>query len=100
MEERKEWRTLYIINKPVHFLGFRPVQWLYISCIVFLIGYAVWWLLLILIPVVYSIGRKLNKEHTSGNPGYISSLIVRRSMPKYFEDRVGFFDQLIINETH
>lgn len=99
MEDRKEWRTLYMINKPVYFLGFRPVQWLYISCILFGIGYAMWWLLLILIPVIYSIGRKLAKEYTNGNPGYISSLIVRRSMPKYFEDQAGLFDQLIIHES-
>tara|TARA_Y100001972_G_scaffold93178_1_gene114222 strand:- start:929 stop:1231 length:303 start_codon:yes stop_codon:yes gene_type:complete len=100
MEERKEWRTLYMINKPVVFLGFLPMQWLFISCILFLIGYAVWWLAIMLIPIVYLIGRRLSKEHSNGNPGYISSLIVRRSMPKYFEDRTGLFDQPIIDAAH
>lgn len=98
MEARKEWRTLYMINKPVHFLGFRPMHWLYISCILFLIGYAAWWAALLLIPLVFVMGRHLGREHSKGNPGYITSLIVRRYMHKYFEDRVGLFDQLIVHE--
>ena len=92
--ERKEWKTLYLINKPTFFLGFRPVQWMGICCILFVTGWFALWLVLLMLYPVYMAGKRISRLQSAGHPDPVASQIVWWSMRKYFIDEEGFFDQL------
>ena len=94
MEERKEWRSLHIINRKTHFLGFRPLQWVIIACGLFLVGFFYWWLAGLLVPLLWRLGHKVAGENRRGNPDCILGWVVRASMARYFVDYQGIFSIL------
>jgi hypothetical protein len=94
MEQRKQWKSLYMINKKVFFLGFSPAQWMMIACLLFMIGFFYWPLAVGLIIPVYLLGRKVSRLNTAGNPDFIKGLIVWLSIKKYFIDSESLFTNL------
>lgn len=91
---RKEWHTLHLINTPIYFLGFKPIQWVFISCCLFMIGWFAWWLAVLLFYPVYVLGKKVSRAHSAGHPNLLLSLVIWYSMKKYFIDPSAFFNRL------
>ena len=100
MEDRKEWKSLYMINKKIFFLGFKPIQWVMIACFLFLMGFFFWWLALILLIPLYLSGRRVSRSNDAGNPDFIKGLIVWNSFSKYFLDNENIFGKLEEDEPH
>ena len=94
MEERKEWKSLYMINKKIFFLGFKPLQWVTIANFLFLTGFFVWWLAVLTIIPLFLTGRKISRINAAGNPDLILGLVVWNSIHKYIIDTECIFDQL------
>ena len=92
--ERKEWKSLYLINKSTYFIGFKPVQWVGICSLLFIIGWFAWWVAMLILIPVYMTGKRIARMQSAGHPDPVSSEIIWFSMKKYFIDEHGFFDRL------
>jgi len=100
MEERKEWRSLYQINKRIYFLGFKPMQLIILSCLLFVVGYFFWWVAILSFIPLYRVGQMLSRANSSGNPDMILSLFVWYGMKKYFVDGNNIFEKLSHHVDH
>ena len=83
-----------MINKKIFFLGFKPVQWVIIASFLFLLGFFIWWLAILMIIPIYITGRNISRANAAGNPDLVMGLIVWHSFKKYFIDSAGIFNKL------
>jgi len=83
-----------MINKKIFFLGFKPVQWVMMACLLFVLGFFFWWLAILLLVPIYLGGREISRSNHAGNPDFILSLIVWNSIGKYFLDQDTLFKKL------
>ena len=83
-----------MINKRIYLLGFKPVQWIMVACLLFIVGFLLWWIALILLIPIYHFGMKVSRANYAGNPDLIKSLIVWNSFHKYFLDQDNLFEKL------
>lgn len=93
VQERKEWKTLHQINRPVFVAGLKPFQWViaFIFCVSILfavvMGSSSFKYVLLILPYPLYLGiKKLSKENDAGHPDYLSSVFVWVQITSY-----GFF---------
>ena len=100
MEQRKEWRSLHLINRKVSFLGFRPLQWVIIACALFGVGFLFWWLALAAVPLLWHLGRATTRQQRRGHPDYLLEWVLRVGQKRYFVDHEGIFNLLGNDDGH
>jgi hypothetical protein len=100
-QERREWKTLYQMNRPVYIAGLKPFQWVIVFALSVFILFALVMgsspvrFILLLLPYPLYLGvKKVSRENDSGHPDYLNTIFVWWQMNKHFIDSTKVFSKL------